>query len=131
MAQSIPLVVGQSGLIANQQANSTSRTLDNDLDFSYVQTIDTNGWPDTFLPANLNCTLIRVGAVGSTPVSGYSWAASGDTKIAHNLGVLPTGFIVVYKDKTCDVFAGTTKSDTQFLYLKITDDTANTTLLIF
>lgn len=129
--QATPPVIGQSKLLAQQQQLSVSQVLNSGVDFGYGQTVDTNAWPDTFLPGNIRCTLVRVGAVGSSPKSGWKWTAA-NTKIGHNLGVLPTGFIVVYKDKTCDVFASsTTKNDTQFIYLTITDDTANTTLLIF
>lgn len=129
--QASPIVVGQQGLIKDQQMNSVTQTLNNNIDFSYPLSLDANGWPDTFSPANLNCTLIRVGATGTTPKSQVVWTAT-DTQIPHNLGTQPIGFIVVYKDKTCDVFASsTTKNDSQFIYLTITDDTANTTLLIF
>ena len=129
--QTTPPVVGQSGLVQQQQQLSVSQAVNNNLDFSYPQTVDTHAWPDTFIPANLKCTLVRVGANGTTPASGYSWTAA-NTKIAHNLGRLPVGWIIVYKDKVCDVFApNATKNDGQFIYLTISDDTANTTLLIF
>lgn len=127
----IPPVIGASGLIDNQQKNSVQQSIDTNVEVSYPASLDTNAWPDTFLPANLSCTAIRVGSLGSTPASQTVWTAA-DTQISHNLGKQPIGWIVVYKDKTCDVFASSTiKNDGQFIYLTCTDTSANVTLVIF
>ena len=115
--RTIPPVVGATGAVDLQQKNSVQQAVDNNIEFSYPQSLDTNGWPDTFVSANISCTAIRVGALGTTPASQIAWTGA-DTKIPHNLGRQPIGWIVVYKDKTCDVFASsTTKNDGQFIYL--------------
>jgi len=127
----IPPVVGATGAIDHQQKNSVQQTLDSNVEFSYPQSLDVNAWPNTFVPANIRCTAIRVGALGTTPPSQIAWTGP-NTKISHNLGTQPIGWIVVYKDKTCDVFASSViKNDGQFIYLTCTDTTANVTLLIF
>lgn len=127
----IPPVVGAKGLVDNQQKNSVQQTMDTNVEFSYPASLDTNAWPDTFNPANVNCTLIRVGALGTSPPSQTAWTGA-NTKISHNLGRQPIGWIVVYKNKTCDVFAQSViKNDGQFIYLTCTDTSANVTLLIF
>jgi hypothetical protein len=126
----VPYVEGQSGLVSSQQNRSMSQAVDNNIEVSYPQHVDANNWADIFAPGNIKGVILRVAALGGTSPSGYSWTAS-NTKIGHNLGYLPTGWIIVYKDKNCDIKAGTTKPDTQFLYLTISDDTANTTLWVF
>src|SRR3989442_15492540 len=97
-------VVGAKELVDNQQKISVQQATDSNIEFSYPQSLDVNAWPDTFVPANISCTAIRVGALGTTPQSQTTWTGP-NTKISHNLGRQPIGWIVVYKNKTCDVFA--------------------------
>jgi len=129
--RTIPPVVGATGAVLEQQRNSVQQVVDSNIEFSYPASLDINGWPDSFVRGNISCTAIRVGALGTTPVSQIAWTGP-DTQIPHNLGRQPTGWIVVYKDKTCDIFASSTiKNDGQFIYLTCTDTTANVTLVIF
>ena len=124
----IPFVVGQSGAAHAQQQQSMVDTLSNGVDFAYQTHVDALGWVDDFSAANTKSTMIRVGATGTTPPSQTTWTAA-NTQISHNLGRQPIGWVVVFKDKVCDIIVGTTPADTQFAYLTINDDTANVTLM--
>jgi len=94
--------------------------------------VDLNNWANNFAPANMAGVVYRIGAIGNIAPSGYQWgAANTDLQISHGLGRSPIGFLVVYKNKTCDVWAGTTKPDNQFLTLQISDASAETSIWIF
>lgn len=127
----IPFQPGQSDEIAAQQQNSVGNVVNGNIEITSIAGYDSNGWPNVFQSGNIRGNAIRVSATGTTPPSGGVNWTSANTKIPHGLGKLPTGFILCYKDKPCDIYAGTTKPDNQFVYLTITDDTANTTILVF
>jgi hypothetical protein len=126
----IPYVAAQSKLQDNQTQQSMTRAINGGLSVASVNSLDTNGWPDTFGQGNTNQTLVRIGAFGTTPASQITWTAA-NTKIPHNLGFIPTGWRIVYQDKAVSIIAGTPQPDKQFIYLTVSDDTANTTLEIF
>jgi hypothetical protein len=126
-----PYIPGQSGDTAVQQQVNLTKIVNSGIDVTYTQTRDTNNWPETFSAANIRGTMRRVSGTGITPPKGsVNWTA-GNTKIPHNLGYIPSGWIVTYKSKACDIFAGTTKADAQFIYLTNTDPTADVNLLVF
>lgn len=126
-----PFIPGQSGVTNTQQQSQVTDSLNNGIDITYAQSRDTNGWADTFSLANTKGAMLRVSALGATPPKGsVNWTAA-NTKIPHNLGYIPSGWIVTYKSKTCDIFAGTTAPDEQFIYLSISDDTADTNIFVF
>jgi hypothetical protein len=125
-----PYVQGQSGLVHSQQQQTVSNVINGGIETSQTTGVDTNGWPNDFEKSNTNQVTIRIGAKGSTPPSGQVWTAS-NTKISHGLGKTPTGWHIVWQDKVVTIIAGSSKPTDQFIYLTISDDTANTTLIIF
>ena len=46
--------------------------------------------------------------------------ANTDFPVTHNLGRIPTGFLVVYKAASCDVYAGATAWTTTQIFLRCT-----------
>lgn len=88
-----------------------------------------SGVYNTFQQDNLDCVLLYIGANGSG--AAIVWGASNTgQQINHGLQRQPIGFIVVYKDKTCDVYSTATPT-TNYVTLAITDDTANTIVMVF
>jgi hypothetical protein len=128
--QSTPPIPGQTGVGLYQQQQSLSQASNNGVDFAYQFGLDSLGWVNQFMQANCRCTLIRVGAQGGSSPTGVLWTPA-NTQISHNLGVQPQGYIAVFKDKICDIIAGTTPPTLQFMFLTISDPTANVTLLMF
>ncbi|HEY1646279.1 MAG TPA: hypothetical protein VGF75_08050 [Candidatus Saccharimonadales bacterium] len=126
-----PFIPGQAGPIASQQQTNLVDTVDNGIEFAYDNTRDSNSWADTFSFGNMSGVMLRVAGTGHTPPAGNVNWTSTNTKIPHNLGWIPMGFLVTYKSGACDVHAGTTAPDAQFIYLTITDDTVDTNLFIF
>lgn len=51
--------------------------------------------------------------------------------VAHGLGVVPTGFLVIDKDKAGDTYRGTTAWTAEQIYLKNDVATVALTLLVF
>jgi hypothetical protein len=127
MARVTPPIIGQKGQPAFQQQQSIATAINGGIEFNSPTSVDTNGWANTFEQANTNSATIRINPTGG---SAPAWTAA-NTKIAHNLGKVPTGWHVIYMDKVVTVIAGTSKPDVQFIYLTISDDTATTTLMIF
>lgn len=129
-----PFIPGQAGSTAAQQQTSLTDAINGGVEFAYDEHRDLAGWGDVFSLGNMAGVMMRVAATGTTvPPKVKNWGTwtAADTKIAHNLGYIPMGWIVTYKSKACDVFAGSIRPDEQFVYLTITDDTADTNLFIF
>ena len=110
-------------------AQSVYKATTHGLAFAQPATQAANGVYNTFTQDNIDCVLLYIGAVGSGAT--HAWAAS-NTGQGFNHGLLrqPIGFIVVYKTKTCDVYATTTPT-TNLITLATTDDTAQTTIMVF
>jgi hypothetical protein len=126
-----PFIPGQAGISDSMQKIQQAQKQNNGVDVSYPTHRDLNQWADEFAAANQQGVMLRVAGTGSVvPPGSVQWTV-GNTKIPHNLGVVPSGWHVTYKSKTCDIFAGTTPPDAQFIYLTITDDSADTNLFIF
>ena len=120
-------IPGQIGIADTQQKTLVPNVINGGLEHNSPQSLDNNGWPNTFQRANINQATIRVNASGG---NAPAWTAA-NTEIAHNLGKIPTGWRIVYQDKVVTLIAGTTAPTTQYIYLTISDPTANVTLEIF
>lgn len=130
----IPYIAGQAGVMAHQQQQSMSDTLTNGIEAAYDTSRDANGWSNEFEAGtgNLSGNMVRVNGSGGTPVPGSVIWGSGVTKIPHNLGWVPMGWHVTYKNTACDIFAPPgNPPDAQFIYLTNTVPTTDTTLFIF
>jgi hypothetical protein len=90
---------------------------------------DSAGRYNAFLQDNIDCILLYIGASGSG--STLSWGTANTPEpINHGLLRQPIGFIVVFKNKACDVYCPTTPTkDT--ISLAVTDATATTIVMVF
>lgn len=63
----------------------------------------------------------------------YTSNATADTQdtVAHNLGYIPNGFIVINSDKAAKVYKGSTAWTATNIYLKCDVTSAATSLLVF
>lgn len=99
--------------------------------FSFGQATGTNvaGVPNSFVNDNIDGVLIKIGGSGSAEV--IRWVASiTPLNINHGLQRQPIGFIIMDKDKTCDVYRTSTQ-DINNIALACTDATANVIVFIF
>jgi hypothetical protein len=92
-------------------------------------TFDPNGQPLTYSTDNMSGIIIRIGSLANPYSLPAHWTASNtDLTIAHNLNKVPYGYIVIAKSKTCDVYWGSIAATKTTITLRITDDTADTTI---
>lgn len=110
-------------------AQSVYKAMQGGLGIAVGSTQAPSGIYDGFTQDNVNCNLVYVGANGSG--AAITWAASNTGQaINHQLFKQPVGFLVVFKDKTCDVYSTATPNSNTW-DLAITDDTANTIIMFF
>jgi hypothetical protein len=94
-------------------------------------TFDLNGQPLTFSIDNMSGCILRIAALGNPVGAPGAWTASNtDHVITHNLNKIPYGYLVIAKSKPCDVYWGSLPATNTTITLKITDDTADTTIWI-
>lgn len=110
-------------------AQSVYKALTHSIAFAQPSGQAAGGVYNAFTQDNVDCVLLYIGALGSGAT--ITWAAS-NTGQAINHGLLrqPIGFIVVYKSKTCDVYSTATPTVNN-ITLAITDDSAQTTIMVF
>lgn len=110
-------------------AQSVYKALQGGLSFGQPNGQAASGVYNTFTQDNFDGILMYIGALGSGATN--VWAATNTGQaFNHGLQRQPIGFLVVYKDKTCDVYSTATPT-TNLITLAITDDTANTIILVF
>lgn len=111
---------------------SMYKTLRGNTSFGSALTYASDGSIATYSQDNTDGILIRV-APNANPLGlGNFWSGSNsDTTITHNLGRVPIGYIVVSKNKTCDVYTGTIVATLHTITLKNTDGTTDTVIYIF
>lgn len=80
------------------------------------------GFGDGTNPDNIDLVWKSVTTPGS---------ANTDFTVTHNLGRLPVGYLVVSKDKACDVYDGSVASTITDITLKATVATATLKLWVF
>ena len=63
----------------------------------------------------------------------YTTNATPDTEdeVSHNLKTIPTGYIVVKKNKACDIYTGTTDWASSKVYLKCSVASATVKIYLF
>ena len=57
--------------------------------------------------------------------------ANTEDNVTHTLGRIPIGFIIINKDKACDIYKSTTAWSTTNIYLKCTAASSAVTIIIF
>jgi hypothetical protein len=116
--------------IDQQQLNlSYGQVFSGQVSFGKGLTFDVNKQPLTFNQDNMAGILIRIGANGNSLGTQYSWPGSNSNlTITHNLNIVPYGFIVVAKSKTCDVFWGSVLPTATQATIQCTDETADVTV---
>lgn len=85
----------------------------------------------TFSPDNVSGIIIRIGSLANSNALPNHWAGNNvDLTIAHNLGRVPYGIILIAKWASTDVFFGTVAATDTEITLQTTNDTTDTTILI-
>ena len=88
----------------------------------------TSGVFGSFVQDNAKGTVVSIGPAGSGAT--YTWpAANSPIAINHGLLQQPIGFIPIFKNKTCDIYATVTPT-TNTINLACTDATATTLVWI-
>ena len=128
-----PLVT--SGLSNQQLVNtSLSSTVANGIEFGYPATFDAYKQALTFMPANISGICLRIGANGSSLGTLANWPSIGTATltIAHNLGAIPYGFLVIAKSGPCDVYwnVSTYPPTSTNITLTTTDGSVDTTIIV-
>lgn len=122
-----------SGVSSQNEFNqSLSQVLGGNVDFgSPTGIFDANGQPLTFTPDNMNGIVIRIGSVSNPNALPAAWAGNAvDLTIAHNLGRVPYGFIVLAKYAAADVYYGTVPPTSMNITLQTTNDATDITIFI-
>lgn len=72
-------------------------------------------------------------ALDKTMFATLTAPATPDTEfsIGHGLGFMPIGFLLISKDRACDVYLSTTARTTSVIYLKCTTGNAVLRIMIF
>lgn len=91
---------------------------------------DSTGVFSEFAVDNLNNSIVRIGANGSTNGK-YQWSAGGVATIAHGLQRQPIGFKILDKDAACDVYRTGGAPTATLIQLTCSVASANVTVEIF
>jgi hypothetical protein len=110
-------------------AQSVFKAMTHSIAFAQPNGQDAAGRYNAFTQDNIDCILLYIGASGSG--STLSWSAS-NTPQTFNHGLLrqPIGFIVAFKNKTCDIYCPTTPTK-DIISLANTDASATTIVMVF
>lgn len=94
-------------------------------------TFDTNGEPLTFSTDNMTGIIIRIGSLANPNGLPAHWTANNtDLTIAHNLGKVPYGILLLYATAATTVFFGTVPATDTTITLQTTNDTTDTVIWI-
>jgi hypothetical protein len=94
-------------------------------------TFDANGQPLTFTQDNMSGILIRIGSLVNPNVLPAAWTGNNtDLTIAHNLGKVPYGVIVIAKYAAADVWFGTIAPTDMNITLQTNNDATDITVWI-
>lgn len=121
-----------AGISNQDQLNkSFGQVLANNVSPGNGLTFAADGTPLTFSPDNLVGIMIRIGSTANPNMLPAAWpAANTDLTIAHNLGSVPTGFIITAKFAAADVFYGTIPADATNITLQTTNAATDITIWI-
>ena len=110
---------------------STFQTIAGDLHYGTpTGTKDSTGVLSEFDTDNINNTIVRIGANGSTNGQ-YQWSIGGVATISHGLQRQPIGFKILDKDAACDVYRTGGAPTTEIIQLTCSVASANVTVEIF
>ena len=129
--------VQQPGALTDQsiQNLSVSNVLSGNVELATANAWDSAGNPSAFTQANLAGNIFRVGSHANPYGLPNSWNASpgvGSVTIAHDLGWVPTGYIVVGKSISCDVYSALPLAATATqITLSCTNGTADVLIFVF
>jgi hypothetical protein len=94
-------------------------------------TFDSGGAPLTYSPDNTVGCIIRVGSLANSNALPNHWAGNNvDTIITHNLNRVPTGFIVIAKWGSMDIYYGSVAATKTTITLKTTYSGVDSTIWI-
>jgi hypothetical protein len=92
-------------------------------------TFASDGTPLTYSTDNMSGSIIRIGSLTNPNALPAAWTGNNtDLTIAHNLGKVPYGIIVIYKTAAADVFFGTVAPTDMQITLQTTNDATDTTI---
>jgi len=126
--------IQQAATISNQdQLNknltrilNANITAGNPLTYSAI-----DGSPLTFNQDNISGIIIRIGSNANPNGLPASWPGNNvDLTIAHNMGRVPYGIIVIAKWASTDVFFGSIAPTDMNVTLQTTNDATDTTILL-
>jgi hypothetical protein len=108
---------------------SVAQALNGNLSPGNGTDFDTSGQPLTYSSDNMSGVILRIGSTANPHGLTNSWVGSNaDTTIVHNLNKVPYGYIVIAKDKPCDVYWGSVAATDIDITLKCTDGSTDTTI---
>jgi hypothetical protein len=115
----------------DQYNKSLSRVLDGNVSPGNGLTFASDGTPLTYSFDNMSGVIIRIGSLANPNGLPAHWTANNtDLTIAHNLGKVPYGIIVIYKTAAADVFFGTIAPTDMNITLQTSNDATDTTIWI-
>ena len=129
--------VQQPGALTDQniQNISVSNVLNGNVEFAAASAWDSAGNPSVFTQANLAGNIFRVASNANPYGLPNSWSAAigvGTVTIAHDLGWVPTGYIVVGKSIPCDVYSALPLAATEAqITLSCSNGSADVLIFIF
>jgi hypothetical protein len=119
----------QSGLI--RLMGSVYSALSGGLTYgSPTGVLDSTGCLSEFTTDNVNNTIVRIGANGSTNGQ-YQWSSGGVAVINHGLQRQPIGFKILDKDGACDIYRTGGAPTNNLIQLTCSVPSVNATVEIF
>lgn len=110
---------------------SVNRVLSGNVSPGNGLTFDSSGQPLTYAQDNTIGIIIRIGSVSNPNALPAAWTGNNtDLTIAHNLNVVPYGFIVIAKYAAADVFYGSIAPTETNITLQTTNDATDITIWI-
>ena len=108
---------------------SLSRVLAGNVSPRNGLTFDANGQPLTYSADNMSGIVIRIGSLANPNGLPAHWTANNtDLTIAHNLGKVPYGVVVIAKYAAADVWFGTVAATDMNVTLQTNNDSTDTTV---
>jgi hypothetical protein len=94
-------------------------------------TFDSIGQPVTYSTDNMSGAIFRIGAVGNPNGCPVAWVSSASNlTIAHNLGKVPYGFILIASYAVTNVYFGTVAASATNITLQTSNAATDTTIWI-
>lgn len=119
-----------TGISNQDQLNKSINTvLSGNLSPGNGVTFDANGQPLTYSSDNMSGVIIRIGSTANPNGLAAAWpAANTNLTIAHNLGKVPYGVVLIAAYADANVFFGTVAATTTNITLQTTNAATDTTI---